>query len=356
MELGLCAASKIDDIDYLVRAEQLGYTHAWIADSHMLWSDPYAVLALAATRTRTLRLGTGVAVAPTRPAPVTAASIATINRLAPGRVFLGVGTGNTAMRVMGHKPMPIAEFDTWLTTVKPLLRGEEASFHWRGKDMPIRHLMPDAGFVNFVDPIPLYVSGFGPRALGLVGKHGDGAVLSIPPDARYMTGVWRHIEAGAAAAGRDFDRARFRAASLTTMVVLNDGEARDSARVRRLCGAFAMASLHYTYDRWRQTGQPPGRAVASIWSDYCAYMAGFAEARRHQHVHRGHNCWVEAQEQRFLTADLMESTCMIGTASELIDRLGALGAAGLDEITLLPPFEPRYEVIEQVAAEVLRQL
>ncbi|MBK6659266.1 MAG: LLM class flavin-dependent oxidoreductase [Proteobacteria bacterium] len=92
MELGLCAASKIDDIDYLVRAEQLGYTHAWIADSHMLWSDPYAVLALAATRTRTLRLGTGVAVAPTRPAPVTAASIATINRLAPGRVFLGVGT------------------------------------------------------------------------------------------------------------------------------------------------------------------------------------------------------------------------------------------------------------------------
>ncbi|MBK6659265.1 MAG: LLM class flavin-dependent oxidoreductase [Proteobacteria bacterium] len=216
--------------------------------------------------------------------------------------------------------------------------------------------MPDAGFVNFVDPIPPLRVGLCPRALGLVGKHGDGAVLSIPPDARYMTGVWRHIEAGAAAAGRDFDCARFRVASLTTMVVLNDGEARDSARVRRLCGAFAMASLHYTYDRWRQTGQPPGRAVASIWSDYCAYMAGFAEARRHQHVHRGHNCWVAAQEQRFLTADLMESTCMIGTASELIDRLGALGAAGLDEITLLPPFEPRYEVIEQVAAEVLRQL
>ena len=164
MELGICVAAKIDDIDYIVRAETLGYTHAWIADSHMIWSDPYAVLALAATRTRAMRLGTGVAVAPTRPAPVTAASIATINVLAPGRTFLGVGTGNTAMRVMGHKPMPIAAFDAYLETLKPLMRGEEAAFRWRGKLAPIRHIMPDAGFVNFADPIPLYVSGFGLRA------------------------------------------------------------------------------------------------------------------------------------------------------------------------------------------------
>ena len=356
MQLGICVASKIDDIDYLVRAEALGYTHAWIADSHMLWSDPYAVLALAATRTTRLRLGTGVAVAPTRPAPVTAASIATINQLAPGRVFLGVGTGNTAMRVMGHKPMPIAEFDRYLATLRPLLRGAEAPFQWRGREMPIRHLMPDAGFVNFRDPIPLYVSGFGPRALGLAGRHGDGAVLSIPPDAKYMAGVWRHLERGAAEAGRALERAAFRTASLTTMVVLAPGEAVDSARVRRLCGAFAMASLHYTYDRWRQTGQPPGQAVAPIWTDFCAHMARFPEDRRHQFVHRGHNCWVEPEEERYLTRELMTSTCLIGTAAELVDRLGALAEAGLDEITLLPPLEPRYEVIEQVAADVLARL
>ena len=123
MELGITVASKIDDIDYIARAEALGYTHAWIADSQMIWSDPYAVLALAATRTDHIKLGTGVAVAPTRPAPVTASSIATINAIAPGRTFLGVGTGNTAMRVMGHKPMRIAEFDDYLSTLRPLLHG-----------------------------------------------------------------------------------------------------------------------------------------------------------------------------------------------------------------------------------------
>ena len=101
MDIGICVASHIGDIDYVVRAEALGYSHAWFADSQMLWSDCYATLALAATRTSRIRLGTGVAITGTRPASVNAAGIATINALAPGRTFIGVGAGNTAMRVMG---------------------------------------------------------------------------------------------------------------------------------------------------------------------------------------------------------------------------------------------------------------
>ena len=106
MDIGLCIASKIDDMDYVVRAEELGYSHAWFADSQMIWSDVYACLAIAATRTTRIQLGTGVSVIGTRIAPVTAASIASINRLAPGRTFLALGSGNTAWRLMDHKPMP----------------------------------------------------------------------------------------------------------------------------------------------------------------------------------------------------------------------------------------------------------
>ena len=51
MQFGVCVASNITDVDYVVRAEELGYSHAWLADSQMLWSDCYATLALAATRT-----------------------------------------------------------------------------------------------------------------------------------------------------------------------------------------------------------------------------------------------------------------------------------------------------------------
>ena len=177
MDLGICVASHIRDIDYVVRAEALGYTHAWLADSQMLWSDCYATLALAADRTSTIKLGTGVAVSGTRPAPVTAASIATINAIAPGRTFCGVGSGNTARRVMGLPPQRIAEFEAYLQELAPLLRGEEALLQTAAGEKPIRHIMPDKGFVNFEDPIPLYVSGFGPRSLGLAGQYGEGAVV-----------------------------------------------------------------------------------------------------------------------------------------------------------------------------------
>ncbi len=56
MDIGVCVASHIKDIDYVVRAEELGYSHAWLADSQMLWSDCYAALAVAATRTSRIRL------------------------------------------------------------------------------------------------------------------------------------------------------------------------------------------------------------------------------------------------------------------------------------------------------------
>ena len=162
MDIGICVPSHVGDIGYVVRAEELGYSHAWLADSQMIWSDCYAALALAADRTSTIKLGTGVAITGTRPAAVNAAGIATINAIAPGRTFFGVGAGNTAMRIMGLPPHRIKQFEGYLQELKPLLRGEEAMMSSGETEIPIRHVMPDKGFVNFEDTIPIYVSGFGP--------------------------------------------------------------------------------------------------------------------------------------------------------------------------------------------------
>ena len=56
---------------------------------------------------------------------VLAAGVATINRLAPGRVFVAMGTGNTGMRVLGRKPMTLKSFEAYARTVKGLLEGKE---------------------------------------------------------------------------------------------------------------------------------------------------------------------------------------------------------------------------------------
>ena len=353
MDIGICVASHVGDIGYVVRAEELGYSHAWLADSQMLWSDCYAALALAATRTKRIRLGTGVAVSGTRPAPSNAAGIATINALAPGRVFFGVGTGNTALRVMGLPPQRIAEFDRYLGTVAPLLRGKETMLREGGRQLPIRHIMPDAGFVNFRDAIPLYVSAFGPKSLALAGKHGDGAVLALPANAGAMGNIWRRIEDGAEHAGREIDRSGYYTTALTTMVVLDAGEAVDSPRVKAECGAMAMAAVHFAYDQFRNFGRPPSAYLHGIWEEYRAMIEAYPAERRHQRIHGGHNCWVLPEEEQFLTPEVLQSTAMIGTQDALLERLSGLADAGLNQVMILPNWDTRFDVLERVAKDIV---
>ena len=356
MDIGVCVASHIKDIDYVVRAEELGYSHAWLADSQMLWSDCYAALAVAATRTSRIRLGTGVAITGTRPAPNNASGIATVNALAPGRTFFGVGAGNTAMRVMGLPPQRIAEFDRYLATVGPLLRGEEAVLHHGGKSRPIRHIMPEQGFVNFDDPIPMYVSGFGPKSLGVAGKYGDGAVLALPANPAAMANIWRMIEAGATQAGRRIDRDAYYTTALTTMVVLDPGEAVDSPRVKSECGAMAMAAVHFAYDQFRNFSRRPSGYLLGIWDDYRALIESYPAERRHQRIHGGHNCWVLPEEERFLTPEILSATAMIGERDDLIERLLALAGTGLDQVMILPNFDTRFDVLERVARDIVANI
>lgn len=353
MKFGICVASRPADIEYVVEAERLGFSHAWMADSQMIWSDVYAMLALAADRTSTINVGTGVAVAGTRLAPVTAAAMATINELAPGRTFCGIGTGNTAMRIMGHKPMHIAEFDRYLADLGPLLRGEAIDYEWRGSEARIQHLMPDDGFVRFDPPVPVHVSAFGPKALDLAAKHGDGLITSAPPDPQAIRGLRKIVNERRAAHGKSPDRGEFPMSTLTTVCVLEPGEAVDSDRVKQQVGAFAIAGLHYAYEQFTQLGKEPARHLHDIWDDYVAALESVPVEHRHLRTHLGHNCWVVRDEERFVTKALIERSCLVGEPDALRDRVVELDEAGLDQIVVLPPLAPKEQVIRDVARELI---
>ena len=86
MQFGTMVVPRASDWRIILDLERMGYDSVWTPDSQMIYSDTYAILALAASNTSRIRLGTGVAIASTRLAPVTAHSIATINALAPGPV------------------------------------------------------------------------------------------------------------------------------------------------------------------------------------------------------------------------------------------------------------------------------
>lgn len=356
MKFGAMIAPHISDWQLLKVAEDLGFDHGWVPDSQMIWSDCYAVLALAATHTSRIRLGTGVSIAATRIAPVTAHSIATIAALAPGRVFLGLGTGHTAMRVMGMQPMKPRAFREYLRVVRALLAGEEVEYTLGGETRDIRFLHLERKFVDVTAPIPLWVAANGPGALRAAGAYGDGRIsaLNEPPD--QVAASRAAMDNGAREVGRTLGP-DFHTAALTSAVVLGPGETLASERVIDQCGSQVAAALHYCYENFRQSGDdsfiPP--AVRGTWEAYCAYVDAMRtpERKRYLQIHQGHCSWLVPEERRFITPEAIDTWILAGEPEAILHKLREAERAGLKEITLLPPMDHARRVFRDFATHVI---
>ena len=352
MQFGLLT-TKIDEIGLIARAENLGYDFCWISDSPLIRSNPWAVMALAAHQTRTIRLGTGLAIPGLRLAPVAANGIATINRLAPGRTFLGVGTGNTAMRTMGQKPATIKAFAEYIRVVRALIRGEEADYTLDGITHPIRMQNLELRYVDVEHDIPIHVGGFGPRAQALAGELGDGLISGIPRGGTIPQAL-ANAKKGADKAGRTLDN--FEMTVLANLVMLEPGETLDSQRVVAECGSSIMANVHYLVDWVKETGNAPPDYVMPIWDEYMAFHQSRDADRAHQQLHASHYSYLDPDEARFVTPEMIRTFCIAGQPDEIIERLHELEAEGLNAINFSFPLERQYRMIEDFATRVIHRM
>jgi alkanesulfonate monooxygenase SsuD/methylene tetrahydromethanopterin reductase-like flavin-dependent oxidoreductase (luciferase family) len=352
MQFGLLT-TKIDEIGLITRAENLGYDFCWISDSPLIRSNPWAVMALAAHQTQTIRLGTGLAIPGLRLAPVAANGIATINRLAPGRTFLGVGTGNTAMRTMGQKPATIKAFAEYIRVVRALIRGEEADYTLDGITHPIRMQNLELRYVDVEHDIPIHVGGFGPRAQALAGELGDGLISGIPRGGSIPQAL-ANAKKGADKAGRTLDN--FEMTVLANLVMLEPGETLDSQRVVAECGSSIMANVHYLVDWVKETGNAPPDYVMPIWDEYMAFHHSRDADRAHQQLHASHYSYLDPDEARFVTPEMIRTFCIAGQPDEIIERLHELEAEGLNAINFSFPLERQYRMIEDFATRVIHRM
>ncbi len=354
MKFGFCVMSDIDEIGFYPFIEGLGYDSAWVADSQMIYSDVFMVLALAAQQTKRLRIGPGTAICGTRIAPVQVAAMATLNRMAPGRVFLGIGTGNTAMRTMGQKPMKIAAFGEYLRVMRGLLDGDVVDYAFEGRSQPVKMLRHDDRFMNLQPRIPIYVSGFGPRAMGLAGEYGDGLVFAIPPRGLPVQEALGHVRQGAARTGRDLSG--FWTTTLTNVVVLEPGEKADSDRVKRTVGANVMASVYYFYDLVQETGMAVPAFLERIWKPYCAQVEQTPPAHRHFRTHEFHYTDLHPGEAALIDEKLIREVCLVGTPDELIERIRGLERDGLQEMMFGVGNETKWRLANDFARLVMARL
>jgi alkanesulfonate monooxygenase SsuD/methylene tetrahydromethanopterin reductase-like flavin-dependent oxidoreductase (luciferase family) len=353
MDFGVVTA-KVDEIGYIAHAENLGFTHCWVTDSQMIRSNCWAVLALAARETRTMRLGTGVNVPGLRLAPAAANGIATINRLAPGRCFIGLGTGHTAMRMLGQKPMRLGPFREYVRVVRALLDGQEVDYMLDGESHPIRFQMREHRFIDLEPRIPLYIAGFGPKAQALAGEIADGLVSGLPRGGT-VPEMLSHAKKGATRAGRLLPK-DFLCSAMVSLAMAEPGEALDSDRIIAECGAAVISGLHYLVAMHLETGADPPDYARPVWAAYMKWLDQAPPEIRHQRLHGSHYSHVDPEEARFLTADLIRASCLAGTPEELVERVRALEAQGLTQIMLYPPLNRQYRVIEDFAAKVMVRL
>jgi len=333
VDFGIALATSTESWRAVKRAEELGFSHAWFYDTQLLNPDVFIGMTQAAMNTRRIRLGTGVLIPSNRIEPVAANAFATLNKIAPGRIDFGVGTGFTGRRTMGLGAIPLARMETYIERVQALLRGETITWDFEGETRAIRFLNPDFGLINIDDPIPLHVSAFGPKARRLTAKLGAGwlnfgaDVQRAAKELDDMRGAWREANRSEPLYSTQF----------ALGCVLRDGEPADSPRAIAQAGPLVAVLFHNlveTTSAGSMAGVLPESANAALEQYRKVYRSYEPADARYLMNHRGHLMFVKPEERPFLSAPLIESYSFTGTADLLLDRLRTLESAGYSQFTI----------------------
>jgi coenzyme F420-dependent glucose-6-phosphate dehydrogenase len=200
-------------LDYAVLAEQLGFDSVAVSDHFHPWRNTgghapfaFAWLGAVASRTAKIRIGTSVVTPSFRYHPaVVAQAMATIALLAPGRVFLGVGSGES----MNETPLTVTDWPDpgerlrrlreAVKLIKRLWSEDYVTFdgkYFRTKEAKLFDKPPH--------PIPLLIAAGGPQAAMFAGREGDGIIVTSGKGAElYRDTLVPAMEKGARDGERD---------------------------------------------------------------------------------------------------------------------------------------------------------
>lgn len=331
MDYGINIATSSDSWRVVRRAEELGYKYAWFYDTQLLSADVFVAMAAAAMKTSKIRLGTGVLIPSNRIPAVTANALASLNKLAPGRIDFGVSTGFTARRSMGLPAIRLDEMRDHIRVVEGLLAGETVEWETEGASRKIRFLNPEIGQININDPIPTHISALGPRGRRLTAELGANWLTTMR-NADEAIGALNAMRKAWRDAGRSEDA--LYSTAIAGGCVLAEGEPADSPRVKAQAGPHTSMIFHNLAEA-AELGSigyavpPPLQAQFDV---YCEIYQGYEPAdARYLQNHRGHLMFLRPEEEANISGEMIRMLSFTGTAPELRDGLRALKSAGFSQ-------------------------
>ena len=292
-------------IDLARRADACGYSHVWTFDSHVLWQEPFVIYSQILAATSQLMVGPMVTNPGTRDWSVTASLFATLNDMFGNRTVCGIGRGDSARRVIGQPPVTLATMAKAMHVIKGLAEGREVMLH----GAPIRIPWVRDGSLE------IWMAGYGPKALALVGRQADGFILQTadPDIARWTVGSVRDA---ARAAGRDPD-------AITICVAAPAYVGTDLAHQRDQLRWFGGMVGNHVADLVHRYGTDG--PVPKALTDYIAGRQGY------DYAHHGRPGNPHAD---FVPDDIVDRFCLTGPVAAHLDRLRELAEIGADQFAV----------------------
>ncbi len=334
MDYGIAGIIGAESWKTVQRAEQLGFSHAWFYDSPLYVADIFVAMAAAAMKTSRIRLGMGVAVPSTRIAPTMADGLASLNKLAPGRIDFGVGTGNTARSLMGVGALKLADLREYMRVVRELLAGTIVEYEFEGARRKITFMHPVPGLVNTHDPIQWHMSAMGPRSRKLAAELGVGWInfmTGMPTaltDLKDMLAKWQAAK---------HEATTCYTTGFTLGCVLAETEPYDSPRAKAQAGPHVALVLQHLINVGERIdlGGHSDSALSSLVAQYQQiYDAYEPQDTRYMQLYRGHLMWLLPEEEHLISGDLIRQITLTGTVTELRERIRMLRDTGYHQLTI----------------------
>jgi probable F420-dependent oxidoreductase len=294
-------------IELFQLAESNGFEYGWTYDSHVLWQESFPLLTLAVEATKTMKFGHCVTNPGTREPTVLASGYATLHDISGGRMVMGIGRGDSARRFIGQQPVRVAEFERRLAMIKDFMNGREVN--WNDKELQLKWVREE------LPEIPMWVAGYGPKALAVAGRVGDGVIIQLadPVIVRWIMATARNA---AEEAGRDAD-------ALQCIVCAPSHISDDIADARDQVRWFpAMVSNHVMdlIERYGFESQIPKELT-----DYVRARK-FYDYEEHSRVGAKHG--------EFVTDEICDRFCVLGTAEQATAKLKELESVGVDQFNI----------------------
>ena len=306
------------------QAEDGGFSYGWLFDSHVLWKDPYPILTVMALNTKRLRLGTCVTNPATREPSVTASALAALNEISGGRMDLGIGRGDSARRVMGKPPTTLTRLEDAAVLIRDLVEGRTVDQD--GTDLALSWTR--------TEKLPVWLAGYGPKALELTARIADGVILQLadPDLIRWFVGQLRDY---ARLAGRD--------PSVIKVMAAAPAHVGDLAACRERVRWFPALVGNHVVDlvnKYDPAELPPG-------------LTGYIRNREGYDYH--HHAEVGSDNAQFVTDEVVDRFSVIGSIDDHLGKLQVLADAGVDQFNIYLMNGDEEDTLDAYAREIIPQ-